>query len=258
MHPVNLYLGGITSADFPGAMSLYIEQIYEDRAVVAFLQGAEGDQNPLYLRASTVAMLRRGGQEYTGQSLIREAVEAEIREGCRPMVPLAAKAAEDIEKWIKAEGMVQAEEVLRVSQNSNAATGEVRIWETQQTITCPGRIRTNQGREGQEGTYADGPDVNILTGVLGLGNVGLAYIQGEAYNAIAQQVKAKSPMANTVFIGLPNGMSNSGYIPTDDAYGHYTFQVLGTRLKLGCAKTSILNAMVEMLTQYMTGSILNK
>ena len=124
MHPVNLYLGGITSADYPGAMTRYIEQIYDDKAVVAFSQGAEGDQNPLYLRPSTAAMLRRGGQKYTGQPLVREAVEAEIREERRPMVPLDRKAADDIEKWIEAEGMLLAEEVLPNLRQRAGSHGE--------------------------------------------------------------------------------------------------------------------------------------
>ncbi len=253
MHPVNLYLGGITSADYPGAMARYIEQIYDDRVVVAFSQGAEGDQNPLYLRPSTVAMLRRGGQDYAGQPLVREEVEAEIREERRPMVPLTQKTADDIERWIEAEGMLLAEEVLRVSQSVTATDGSARIAGAQRTITCPGRTRTNVGREGQAGTYTDGPDVNILLGVLGIGDVGLAYTQGEVYNAVAQQLKAKSPLARTVFVGLANGQANSGYIPTDDAFGRYTFQVLGSRLKPGCAETSIQDAMLDMLTRYATG-----
>jgi hypothetical protein len=58
MHPVNLYLGGITSADYPGAMSRFIEQIYGDKAVVAFTNGAEGDQNPLYLSKLCLLSLR--------------------------------------------------------------------------------------------------------------------------------------------------------------------------------------------------------
>jgi neutral ceramidase len=258
MHPVNLYLGGILSADYPGAMTRYVEQIYDDKAVVAFANGAEGDQNPLYLRPSTVALLRRGGQKYTGQPLVREEVESEIREGRRPMVPLDAKAAGDVEHWIEAEGMVLAEEVLRVAESLKATAGNVRLSGAQKTITCPGRTRTDQGREGVAATYTDGPDVNIMVGVLGIGNAGLAWIQAEAYNMIGQQVKAKSPMANTVFVGLANGRANSGYIPTDDAFGRQTFQVLGSRLKPGCAETSIRDSMVEMLTQYATAPAVNK
>ena len=70
---------------------------------------------------------------------------------------------------------------------------------------------------------------------------------------VAEQLKAKSPLARTVFVGLANGQANSGYIPTDDAFGRYTFQVLGSRLKPGCAETSIQDAMLDMLTRYATG-----
>jgi neutral ceramidase len=254
MHPVNLYLGGITSADYPGAASRHIEQIYDDKVVAAFTQGAEGDQNPLYLRASTAAMQRRGDQKYSGQPLIREEVESEIRDRGRPMVPLNAKAADDIEKIIEAEGIIFAEEVLRVAQSIPATASEVRIEGAQKTVTCPGRTRTNTGREGQPGTYTDGPDVNIQVGMLGIGNVALTPVNAEVYNAIAQGLKAKSPMANTVFVGLSNGGSNSGYVPTDDAFGHNTFQVLGSRLKPGCAETGIQNAALEMVTQYLNGA----
>jgi neutral ceramidase len=254
MHPVNLYLGGITSADYPGAACRYIEQIYEDKAVVAFSNGAEGDQNPLYLRASTAAMLRRGGGKYAGQPLVREAVESEIREGRKPMVPLDAKAADDVEKFIEAEGILFAEEVLRVAHSLEAEVSDVRIAGAQKTITCPGRTRTDKGREGQPGTYTDGPDVNIALGVLGIGNVALASVPAEVYNAIGQAFKAKSPMANSVFVGMANGRANSGYIPTDDAYGRTTFQVLGSRLKPGCAETSIADTLVELVSQYLNGA----
>jgi hypothetical protein len=253
MHPVNLYLGGITSADFPGAMSRFIEQIYGDKAVVEFTNGAEGDQNPLYLRASTAAMLRRGGQAYSGQPLIREEVEAEIRDKGRPTVPLDAKAADDIEKVIEAEGIILAEEVLRVADGIKATEDKLRIWGAEKTLTCPGRTRTNTGREGTPGTYAEGPDVHIGTGILGIGSVALAHVQGEVYNIVAQEFKAKSPMANVMFVGLANGTANSGYIPSDDAFGHNTFQVLGSRLRPGCAETGIQDTLLQLISDYQRG-----
>ena len=255
MHPVNLYLGGITSADWPGAACRYIEQIYDDKVVAMVSQGAEGDQNPLYLRASTAHMLRRGGQEYHGQPLVREPTEALIREGQRKMVPVDAKAADQVEKFIEAEGIIYAEEVLRVAQSLPAGAGEVRIAGLQKTVTCPGRTRTNQGREGQPGTYTDGPDVNWLVRVVGIGNVGLVGVNAEVYNAIGHALKAKSPIANTVFVGLANGSANSGYVPTDDAYGHYTFQVLGARTKPGCAETALPKAGDELLSEYAAGGL---
>ena len=187
MHPVNLYPGGITSAGFPGAACRYIEQVYEDKVVAAFPQGAEGEQNPLYLRVSTAAMLRRVGQKYTGQPLVREEVGAEIGGGRRPMVPLDAKAAA-------------------------AKAAEVQM---------------------------------------GIGDVALTPVNAQICGAIAQSLKAKSPVANTVLAGLANGQAGSGYVPTDEAFGHYTFQVPGSRLKPGCAETGIQKAALEMLNHYV-------
>jgi hypothetical protein len=43
--------------------------------------------------------------------------------------------------------------------------------------------------------------------------------------------------------------ANSGYIPTDAAFGSYTFQVLGSRLKPGCAENAIAGGLTELLNQ---------
>jgi len=221
--------------------------------VAVFTQGAEGDQNPLYLRASTAAMLQRRGERYQGQPLVREQVEAGIREARIKPVPLDVQAAEALKKFVEAEGIILAEEVLRVAHQMPAGVRQVRIWGSQKTVTCPGRVRTDQGREGRPGTYEDGPEVNLLVRVLGIGTTALVAVNAEVYNAIAQKLKARSPLADTVFVGLANGRANSGYVPTDDAFGRYTFQVLGSRLKPGCAETSLQDAALELLSTYLSG-----
>ncbi len=57
-------------------------------------------------------------------------------------------------------------------------------------------------------------------------------------------------MANTVMVTLANGRANSGYIPNDAAFGAYTFQVLGSRLKPGCAEQGIANGLADLVSQY--------
>ena len=59
-------------------------------------------------------------------------------------------------------------------------------------------------------------------------------------------------MANTVVVTLANGRANSGYIPDDASFGHNTFQVLGSRLKPGCAEQGIANGLDELVSQYMS------
>jgi neutral ceramidase len=66
---------------------------------------------------------------------------------------------------------------------------------------------------------------------------------------IGQQVKSGSKLHNTILVTLTNGMANSGYVPTDDAFARYTFQVLSSSLKPGCAENAIVNGIDEMINK---------
>jgi neutral ceramidase len=247
MHPVNGYLAGFTSADFPGAASRYIEQAYDEKVVAVFAQGASGDQNPLYLRAATNAMASRSGVPITGYVLTREKVEAPIRDGKIKAGPIDPKVGDVLERVMDSEGVLLAEEVIRVMTEITRMEGSPRISAAQSTVTCPGRHRTDSVREGSPGTYEEGDPVNIRLGVLRIGNVALTTVDAEVYSAIERRLKEASPVANTVMVTLANGMANSGYIPNDAAFDAYTFQVLSSRLKPGCAETAIVNGLLDLL-----------
>ncbi len=247
MHPVNGYLVGFTSADFPGAASRHIEQAYGDKPVAIWTLGAWGDQNPLYLRLSTNAMASRGGLPITGNVMVREKVEARIRDGGTPPGPLDPKVADALKRWMDAEGQLLGEEVIRVMTNMTRMDDSPRLQGAQKTITCPGRRRTNTGREGDPGTYEDGDSVNIRLGALRIGNTALTTVNAEVYSPIALRLKKESPLANTLMVSVANGAANSGYIPNDAAFGAYTFQVLGSRLKPGCAETAIVNGLAGLI-----------
>lgn len=252
MHPVNGYLVGLTSADVPGAMCRYVEQQFDDKPVVVFSQGASGDQNPLYLRPSTNALASLGGTRITGFELVREAIEAPLREGRVARRPLDPKVADTLERWIESEGQLLGEEVIRVMTHITRRTAAVRLWGAQKTLTCPARRRTNAGREGSPGTYEDSDEpVRIRLGVLGIGDTALASIDAEVYSAIGQRAKRESPLANTVLVTLANGRANSGYVPDDASFGAYTFQVLGSRLKPGCAEQGIADGVADLVGQYL-------
>ena len=51
------------------------------------------------------------------------------------------------------------------------------------------------------------------------------------------------------FGSLANGGGNSGYIYPDDAYHHLTFQVIGSRLKPGCAEDGIIDAALNLMAE---------
>ena len=250
MHPINGYLANFISADFAGAMSRYVEQAYDDKPVVVFSQGASGDQNPLYLSPSTNGMASRSGVPITGNVLVRESVEAPLRDGAVKSKPMDPQVRDRLERWMESEGDILGEEVIRVMTNSNRTEQDVQIRGVQTQVTCPGRTRTDQGREGTPGTYAEGPPVPIRIGLLGIGDVALASVNAEIYNLISQRMKRQSPMTNTVMVTLANGRAPSGYIPDDASFSHNSFQVLGSRLKIGCAEDAIADGLTKMIAEY--------
>jgi hypothetical protein len=250
MHPINGYLANFTSADFPGAMCRYVEKNYGDQAVTIFSQGASGDQNPLYLHLSTDGMASRSGAAITGNDQTRETIEAPLREGPIQGKPMDPEVRDRLEGWMQAEGQLLGEEVIRIVTHSKPEGGEMRIWGKQTEVTCPGRKRTDGGREGMTGTYVDDKPVPLRLGVIGIGDVALAHIDAEVYTMIGQKLKRQSPLSNTVFVTLANGRAPSGYIPDDASYGHNTFQVLGSRLKEGCAEDTIANTLDKMVAGY--------
>ena len=52
-------------------------------------------------------------------------------------------------------------------------------------------------------------------------------------------------------ITLTNGSARLGYTPNDASFSHNTFQVLGSRLKAGCAEGAIVDTALELLGQTM-------
>ena len=247
MHPVNGYLAGFTSADFAGATSRYVEQAYGDKMVAVFVQGASGDQNPLYLRAATNALASRSGVPITGNVLTREKVEAPLRDGKVTEHPLDPAVRDALERVMDSEGVLLGEEVIRVMTNTTRMETDPVISAGQDMATCPGRHRLDSVREGTPGKYEDGDPVHIRLGVLRIGDVALASVDAELYNTIGRRLKEQSPMANTVMVTLANGMANSGYIPDDASFDANTFQVLSSRLKPGCAETAIDGGLMSLI-----------
>ena len=131
-----------------------------------------------------------------------------------------------------------------------AGAAKVDITAEQQGILCAGRERldaANPARENVFPGYKEGPDVKMKVGVLRIGDVNFVSLNGEAYSEIGMKVKASSPANKTIFVGLANGMANSGYIYSDAAYSHLTFQVIGSRLKPGCAEGKIVSTAVDLM-----------
>jgi hypothetical protein len=80
-----------------------------------------------------------------------------------------------------------------------------------------------------------------------LGDIAFTAVNAEVYSLIAQRLKNESRFNHILMATTTNGSANSGYIPSDDAFVRYTFQVLSSRLQPGCAEGAIVNGLLEMM-----------
>lgn len=241
MHPVNYYNTGYISADFPGEAARLIEQVLGSDVVAVFAQAPSGDQNPLYSRIGS----RVPASAFSGaaQPATPPAAPGGAPAGASP------RAVVGVDETVRAMGVILGQEVIRVMFTTAARSNDARIAGGQKMLTCPGRTRLDTGREGMVGQFEDGPDVSIRVGMLRIGDAALATINAEVYTEIGLRMKKESPLANLMPISLTNGSAGSGYIPNDASFSHNTFQVLGSRLKAGCAEVAIANAALELAGQ---------
>ncbi|MDR3572216.1 MAG: neutral/alkaline non-lysosomal ceramidase N-terminal domain-containing protein [Anaerolineaceae bacterium] len=237
MHAISLFLDGKISGDFPGEAERYLEHFYNDKAVVLWTSGAAGDQNPLYVRANSV--IRKDAQWKTKMFSVGSTADND---------EIDPVAMEESLELVKSEGQITAEEAIRIMSHIRVMNTNVAIEGAQDIVTCPGRRRLDNRREGGAGMYEDSPDpIRIKIGALKIGDIALGSANAELYSMIGQQVKQGSKFRDTIMVTLTNGMANSGYIPTDDAFGRYTFQVLSSALRPGCAEKKIVDGVDNML-----------
>jgi hypothetical protein len=83
--------------------------------------------------------------------------------------------------------------------------------------------------------------------LLRIGDINLATVNGEVYTQIATRLKAEAPASRTIVVTLANGSANAGYIYSDAAYSYLTFQVIGSRLKPGCAEEKIVGTAIRLM-----------
>ncbi len=246
MHAVITGTLDLVSGDVPGAASRYIENALDDKVVALWSEGAAGDQNPIYfqqtydLRAIRIKEYAKRGQDISNAM-------PPGGEGLDRADPEVARLMNEQKEMATSMGQLLGEEVLRVMRETKRAKSDGRIFGAGKTITCPGRVRTNEGRAGAAGTYKEGPDVQIKVGVLMLDDIAIGTVNAEVYNLIAQRLKRESPYGKTIMATLTNGFANSGYIPDDASFGHNTFEVLSSRLMPGCAETEIVNGIVSLM-----------
>jgi len=252
MHPVNFFLSGVLSADYPGDASAYIEELFDNRTVALFSQGTSGDQNPkmaytsIFREGAVKAVLpsREGPSTGNQPSFTgREAVPDEDLAAYRKTI--ARKS-----DYVHMLGTMIGNSAVRVMLYNTSYERDPDIRVAKQNVTCPGRVRIDtQGRENYDPGYKDGPEITIGVGLLRIGDINLVTVSGEVYTEIGLRLKAESPASRMMIVTLVNGPSGSGYIYSDEASYHQTFQVIGSRLKPGCAEKSIVSTALDLMHQ---------
>jgi hypothetical protein len=268
MHPINFYLSGAISADFPGEASRYVEELFDNRTVALYSQGPSGDQNPRDFRSPTLFMSQRSALTAGAPRSVQTVGGHETSLGATPSAFNPRRASSERQaipsesldayktvlartgEYVRMLGASLGSAAVRVMRESIQPRGAARIWAGQRVVTCPGRIRLdadNPARENVFPGYKDGPDVNIKVGLLRIDDIHLVSVNGEVYSEIGVRLKAEAPAAKTVMVTLANGSANAGYIYSDSAYSHLTFQVIGSRLKPGCAEGKIVEAAIGLM-----------
>lgn len=235
------------SGDVPGEASRYLEATLGGDAVAVWSNGAGGDQNPIYFNQTyELRDIRIAEYATRGEDISNSMPPGGV--GLDRNDPRVALLMEQQRNLTRSYGALLAEEVLHVSRDGmerpSASDG---IFGAQKEVSCPGRRRTNTGRGGYAGEYVDADPINIRLSFLLVGDVAIGGVNGEVFNQIARRYKAESPLKHTIFSSLTNGTAGSGYIPNDAAYGQYTFEVLSSRLKPGCAETAIVDGLLDLM-----------
>lgn len=268
MHPINFYLSGVISADFPGEASRYVEDLFDGRTVAIFSQGASGDQNPRDFRSPTTFMGQRTALTANHGPFVQTVGEPPAPDGSsaagfnaqRASSERTAIPADNLDAYkkvigrtgdyVRMLGSVIGSTAVRIMRESMQPTDTASIWAAQEIVACSGRVRLdadNPARENVFPGYKDGPDVNLKVGLLRVGDIHVATVNGEVYSQIAMRLKAEAPASKTIVVTLANGSANAGYIYSDAAYSHLTFQVIGSRLKPGCAEGKIVATALDLM-----------
>ena len=234
------------SGDIPGASSRYIEGNFGGAVVAVWSGGASGDQNPLYYQ-QTYDLREIRIKDYAKRGVDISNAMPPGGQGLDRNNPAVVRLMNQQKQMLSSMGQFLGEEVLYVMRNIERTDTDVRLFGAQKTIQCPGRERTNDGRAGLEGTYKEAGPVDIRLGLLQVGDAMIGTVNAEVFSPIAQRLKRESPVKATMMATLTNGSARSGYIPDDASYGKYTFEVLSSRLRPGCAESSIVNGLLELI-----------
>ena len=247
MHPVNFFMSGVVSADFPGDACDLVEKVFGGKTVALFCQNASGDQNP---KLAYSDIFREG--QVKGVKADRHATRGSLDLNTPTVAAdqvAAHKAVIDRkDEYVRMLGNAVGFKALEIMLYDMQYEENPVVRAAEEIITFPGRERIDkEGRENYDPGYKDGPDVHLGMGVLRIGDIHIVTVSAEIYSEIALHIKKASPAAKTMVVTIADGPFESGYIYSDNAANHLTFQVIGSRIKPGYAEKGIVESALRLI-----------
>ena len=209
------------TSDVSGATERYVEQRFNDKAVVLYTVGSPP------------------GIAYSPRRSIP---------GTKPA---------DAYGMMNAVGTILGEEVLATSARIKT-TSDVKITAAHQVLQCPGKVTTplNQPTHcsNEPGsklppcvfTDKDTDPVDLQIGVLNLGVLTLVHADANVNTAVWTKLKAIAP-PNTAFVALVYGPMK--YVMEDAAYPSNSYPVTASTAKVGCAEQGFITKAMSMIKE---------
>ncbi len=146
---------------------------------------------------------------------------------------------------VTALGRILGEEVIRVADGIKT-TPRARIRCAQMLVSCPGQQAVQGPPPERIYTFKDAAPVPVRLSLLILNDIAIAGVSGEVLTNIGLRLKRESPFNRTVMVTHCNG--SSGYLPDDSAYDQVSYEITTSRVKRGCAESTIVNTLLEMMS----------
>jgi len=250
MHPVNFFMSGVVSADFPGDACALVEKVFGEKTVAVFSQCASGDVNPalayndIFQETEQVKGVLRPHRATRGSlDLSTKAVPAD-------QAALHAAMVDRKDEYVRMLGNAVGFKALEIMLYDTQYEDNPAIKGAETVIAVPGRKRLDTtGRENYDPGYEPAGDVHIGVGLVRIGDITLVSVSGEIYTEIGYRLKREMPVSKLMIVALADGPFEAGYIYSDNAANHLTFQVIGSRLQPGHAEKAIVNAAKRLVKE---------
>jgi hypothetical protein len=213
-HPVSpADTGRLLSADWIGSMRKLVESF--TGATCLFLQGAAGDINPIEMRRSDYEPARRLGVMLGGEvARIFESTATAPAEGL-------ALSSERIE--LPGMGFDSIDQADRALAELEAALAKADPGDASGTWWAQNRLEKARKKHESLITGVPLPTIPAELTAIRIGNSAFVTCPGEIFNEIGVEVKRRSPVPHTCFVGYTNG--SIGYVPVPSAYPEGGYEV---------------------------------